>query len=86
MGKCTGACLVLQEVPGLLHKCRSRSYSRLVDSQLEVQLLLQLQSLPRFLYRLVHIHECSCDATNMQLNNRNILSFILNTTFLHGEH
>jgi hypothetical protein len=27
------ACLVLQEVLGPLHKCRSRSYSRLEDSQ-----------------------------------------------------
>jgi hypothetical protein len=71
---------------GLLHKCRSRSYSQLVDSQLEGQLLLQLQSLPRFLYMTVHVHECLCDAMNMQLHNRNILSCILNTTFLHGTH
>jgi hypothetical protein len=86
MGKCTRACLLLQEVPGLLHKCRSRNYSRLVDSQLEGQLLLQLQSLPRFLYMTVHVHECLCDAMNMQLHNRNILNCILNTTFLHGTH
>jgi hypothetical protein len=73
-------------VLGLIHKCQSRSYSWLVDSQLEGQLLLQLQSLPRFLYMTVHVHECLCDAMNMQLHNRNILSCILNTTFLHGTH
>jgi hypothetical protein len=85
MGKCTGDFLVLQDVPGLFHRCRSRSYFQLVDSQLEVQ-LLQLQSLPRFLFITVDIHECICDAMNMQFHNRNILSCILNTTFLHGAY
>jgi hypothetical protein len=85
-GKCTGACLVLREVLDLFQRCRSRSYSRLVDFQLAGQLFLQLQSLPRFLYMTVHVHECICDAMNMQLHNRNILSCILNTTFLHGTH
>jgi hypothetical protein len=80
------ACLVLQEVPSLLHKCQSRSCSRLVDSQLAGQLLLQLQSLPRSLYITVLVHECLCDAMNMQLHNRNIPSCILNTTFLHGTY
>jgi hypothetical protein len=56
---------VLQEVPGLSNRWRSRSYFQLVDSQLAGQLLLQLQSLPRFLYITVHIHECLCDAMNM---------------------
>ena len=32
---CIGACLMLQEVSSLLHRCRSRSYSWLEDSQLE---------------------------------------------------
>jgi hypothetical protein len=82
-GKCTGACLVLQEVQGPLQRCRSRSYSRLEDSQLEGQ-LLQSQFLPCFLYMTVHVHECLCDVMNMQLHNRDILSCILNTTFLHG--
>jgi hypothetical protein len=76
---------VLLEVPGLLHRCRSRSYSRLEGTQLEGQ-LIQPQFLPRFLYMTVHVHECSCDVMNMQLHNRNILSCILNTNFLHGTH
>jgi hypothetical protein len=77
---------VLEVVPGLFHRCQSRSCSRLVDSQLEGQLLLQQQSLPRFLYITVHIHQCLSDVMNMQLHSRNILSCILNTNFLHGTH
>jgi hypothetical protein len=63
-----------------------RSYYRLEDSQLEGQLLLQPQFLPRFLYMTVHVHQCLCDVMNMQLHNRYILTCILNTTFLHGTH
>jgi hypothetical protein len=59
------ACLVLQEVQGPPHRCLSRSYSRLEDSQVEGQLLLQSQFLPRFLYMTVHVHECLCDVMNM---------------------
>jgi hypothetical protein len=77
---------VLQVVPGLFHKCQSRSCSQPVDSHLAGQHLLQLQSLPRFLYITVHIHERLCHVMNMQLHDRNILSCILNTTFLHGTH
>jgi hypothetical protein len=65
---------VLQEVSGLLHKCQSRSYSWLVGSQLGGQLHLQQQSLPCSLYMTVHVYECLCDAMNMQLYSRNILS------------
>jgi hypothetical protein len=38
--------------------------------QVEFQLVGQFlprQSLLRFLYMTIHIHECSCDAMNMQL-------------------
>jgi hypothetical protein len=84
-GKCTWACLVLQEVLGLSHICQNRSCSQPGDSQLARQLLLRLQLL-HFLYITIHIHECLCDAMNMQVYNRNTLRFILNTTFLHGAH
>jgi hypothetical protein len=84
-GKCTGACLVLQEVLGLSHRCQNRSCSQPRDSQLAGQLLLRLQLL-RFLYITIHIHECLCDAMNMQVYTGNIPSCILNTTFLHGIH
>jgi hypothetical protein len=85
-GKCTGACLVLQEVLGLSHRCQNRSYSQPGDSQLAGQLLLRLQLLLCFLYITIHIHECLCDAMNMQVYNINTPSCILNTTFLHGTH
>jgi hypothetical protein len=75
---------VLQEVQGPLRRCRSRSYSRLEDSKLGKQLLLQPQFLPRVLCMTIHVHECLCDVMIMQLHNRNILGCILNTTFLHG--
>jgi hypothetical protein len=78
-GKCIGACLMLQEVLGLSHKCQNRSCSQPGDSQLAGQLLC-------FLYITIHIHECLCDTMNIQVYNRNIPSCILNTTFLHGTH
>jgi hypothetical protein len=57
---------VLQEVLGLSHRCQNRSCSQQVDFQLAGQLLLRLPLL-HFLYITIHIHECLCDAMNMQL-------------------
>jgi hypothetical protein len=67
---------------GSVPRCQNRSCSQQMNSQLAGQLLLRLQLL-RFLYITILIHECLCDAMNMSYN-RNTLSCILNTTFLHG--
>jgi hypothetical protein len=75
---------VLQEVQVPLHRCRSKSCSPLEDFQPRRQPLLLPQFLPRVLYMIIHVHECLCDVMNMLLHNRNVLSYILDTTFLHG--
>jgi hypothetical protein len=70
---------MLQKVLFPDRRCRSKSCSPLEDSQYGRQLLPLLWFLPRVLYMIIHVHECLCYAMN-----RNIVSCILNTTFLHG--
>jgi hypothetical protein len=84
-GKCIGACLVLQEVLGLSHRCQNRSCFQLGDSQLVGQ-LLRLQLLLCFLYITIHILYAYVMLMNMQVYNGNKPSCILNTTFLHCTH
>jgi hypothetical protein len=75
---------VLREFLFQHRRCRSKSCSPLEDSQFGRKLLPLLWILPRVLYMIIHVHECLCYVMNMQLHNRNIVSCVLNTTFLHG--
>jgi hypothetical protein len=74
---------MLQESLFLYRRCRNKSCSPLEDSQSAGQLPL-LRILPLVLYMKIHVHECLCYVMNMQSYNRNIVSCVLNTTFLHG--
>jgi hypothetical protein len=65
-------------------RCRNKSCSPRGDSWSGRQLLPLLRILPRVLYMIIHVHECSCYVMNLQSYNRSIVSCVLNRTFLHG--
>jgi hypothetical protein len=75
---------VLQESLFLHRKCRNKSCSPLEVSQSVEQLLPLLRILLRALYMIIHVYECLCDVMNMQSCDRSIVSYVLNTIFLHG--
>jgi hypothetical protein len=75
---------VLQESLFLHRRCRNKSCSPLEGSQSAEQLLPLLRILLRALYMIIHVHECLCYVIIMKSYNRDIVSYVLNTTFLHG--
>jgi predicted nucleic acid-binding Zn ribbon protein len=77
-------CLVLQEVLVPHRRYRSKSCSPLEDSQSRRQSLLLLRFLLRALYMIIHVYEYLCYVMNMQSYDIDIVSYVLNTTFLHG--